>query len=68
LVFLYKKFKVTVTINKKEKLEAALAKLEKLEESSKQRKLRSFAELSGSLPHLFKGDPVKIQRKLRKEW
>jgi hypothetical protein len=59
---------MTVTINKKEKLEAALAKLEKLEENAKLRKSRSFAELSGSLSHVFKGDPVKIQRKLRKEW
>ena len=32
------------------------------------RKSKSFAELSGSLAHVFKGDPVKIQRKLRKEW
>jgi hypothetical protein len=61
-------FRMTVTINKKEKLEAALAKLERLEASSKIRKSKSFAELSGSLAHLFKGDPVKIQRKLRKEW
>ena len=59
---------MTVTINKKEKLEASLAKLEKLEESAKIKKSKSFAELSGALPHIFKGDPVKIQRKLRKEW
>ena len=59
---------MTVTINKKEKLEASLAKLEKLEESAKIKKSKSFAELSGALAHVFKGDPVKIQRKLRKEW
>jgi len=59
---------MTVTINKKEKLEAALAKLEKLEKSSRMRKSKAFAELSGSLAHVFKCDPVKIQRKLRKEW
>lgn len=59
---------MTVTIRKKEKLEAALAKLDKLEESANRRRAKSFAELSGSLAHIFKGDPVKIQRKLRKEW
>lgn len=59
---------MTVTINKKEKLEIALAKLEKLEASAKKRKLKSFSELSGSLANVFKGDPVRIQRKLRKEW
>lgn len=59
---------MTVTISKKEKLEAALAKLDRLEASAKTRRSKSFAELSGSLAHVFKGNPVKIQRKLRKEW
>ncbi len=59
---------MTVTISKKEKLEASLAKLAKLEANAKKRKLKSFSELSGSLSNLFKGDPVRIQRKLRKEW
>lgn len=59
---------MTITINKKEKLKAALAKPERLEKSSMERKTKSFAELSGSLPLVFKSDPVKIQRKLRKEW
>jgi hypothetical protein len=67
--YFYKnEFKMTVTINKKEKLQAALAKLEKLEASAKARKSKSFAELSGKLAHVFKGDPVRTQRKLRKEW
>ncbi len=59
---------MTVTINKKDKLDAALAKLEKLEANAKARKSKTFSELSGCLAHVFKGDPVKIQRKLRKEW
>ena len=59
---------MTLTISKKEKFEAALAKLDKLEENAKKRKSKSFAELSGSLANVFKGDPVRIQRKLRKEW
>ena len=59
---------MTITINKQEKLENMLAKLKKLENSAKKRKMKSFAELSGKLSHVFKGDPVKIQRKLRKEW
>jgi hypothetical protein len=59
---------MTVTISKKEKLEIALAKLDKLEANAKKRKSKTFAQLSGSLAHVFKGDPVRIQRKLRKEW
>ena len=49
---------MTVTINKKEKLEV----------NAKARKSKSFAEFSGRLAHVFKGDPVRFQRKLRKEW
>ncbi len=59
---------MTVTINKKERLEIALAKLNKLEANAKKRKSKTFAELSGSLAHVFKGDPVQLQRKWRKEW
>ncbi len=59
---------MTVTISKKEKLESALAKLDRLEANAKTRRSKTFAQLSGSLAHVFKGDPVKIQRKLRKEW
>ncbi len=59
---------MTVIISRKEKLETMLAKLEKLEERSKERKAKTFVELSGKLSKLFKGDPVKIQRNLRNEW
>ena len=59
---------MTVTISKKEKLETIIAKLNKLEARSKERKSKSFTELSGKLAHRFKGDPVKIQNKIRSEW
>ena len=59
---------MTVIISKKEKLETIMAKLDRLEARAKERKLKSFTELSGKLAHRFKGDPVKIQRKLRSEW
>lgn len=59
---------MTITISKKEKLETMLAKLQKLESTAKKRKMKSFVELSGKLSHVFKDDPIRIQRKLRKEW
>lgn len=59
---------MTVIISKKEKLENILIKLEKLEEKANERKQKTFTAFSGKLSHIFKGDPVKIQRTLRKEW